>query len=110
MGVRRLKPEHLNVLAGKCDTQVTLVRRRRSGHTPAMKLPALFALLLYSCVFAQAQDAPKPKEYPFGPDSERKEGVPQGKVTKQVWKSTVYPGTIREYFVYVPAQYDPQGS
>ena len=75
-----------------------------------MKLPALFALLLYSCVLAHAQDAPKPKEYPFGPDSERKEGVPQGKVTKQVWKSTVFPGTIRECFVYVPAQYDPQGS
>jgi enterochelin esterase family protein len=31
-------------------------------------------------------------------------------VTKHVWKSTVFPGTIREYFVYVPAQYDPQGS
>ena len=63
-----------------------------------------------SCLTAHSQEVPKPKEYPFGPDSERKEGVPQGKVTKQVWKSTVFPGTIREYFVYVPAQYGPQGS
>ena len=59
---------------------------------------------------AHAQDAPKPKEYPFGPDSERKDSVPQGQVTKHVWKSTVFPKSIREYFVYVPAQYDPQGS
>ncbi|MCB1091424.1 MAG: esterase family protein [Verrucomicrobiae bacterium] len=53
--------------------------------------------------------APKPKEYPLGPDSMRKEGVPKGTVTKQVWKSQIYPGTIREYYVYVPAQYDPKG-
>lgn len=41
-----------------------------------------------------------------GPDSVRQEGVPQGKVTRHVWKSTVFAGTIREYHVYVPAQYD----
>lgn len=75
-----------------------------------MKLPALFSLLLFSCLSAHSQEEAKPKEYPFGPDSERREGVPQGKVTKHVWKSTVFPKTIREYFVYVPAQYDPQGS
>ncbi len=54
--------------------------------------------------------APKPKEYPLGPDSERKEGVPRGVVTKHVWKSEVFPRTIREYYVYVPAQYDPKGT
>ncbi len=36
--------------------------------------------------------------------------MPQGQVTKHVWKSKVYPGTIREYYVYVPAQYDPKGT
>lgn len=54
--------------------------------------------------------APKPKEYPLGPDSERRDGVPQGVVTKQVWKSEIYPGTIREFYVYVPAQDDPNGT
>lgn len=45
--------------------------------------------------------------YPLGPESERKEDVPEGKVTEHVWKSTgVFPGTIRRYWVYVPAQYD----
>ncbi len=64
-----------------------------------MKLPLLLALLLCTTSLIFSEEAPKPKEYPFGPDSERKEGVPQGKVTKHVWKSTVYPGTIREYYV-----------
>lgn len=45
-------------------------------------------------------------DYKLGPDSQVAEGVPRGKVTKHMWKSQVFPGTIREYFVYVPAQYD----
>jgi enterochelin esterase family protein len=36
------------------------------------------------------------------------EGVPRGKVTKHTWKSRVFPGTVRDYWVYVPAQYDAQ--
>ena len=50
----------------------------------------------------------QPKEpYTLGPDSQRQEGVPRGKVTHHTWKSeTVFPGTIREYWVYVPAQHD----
>jgi enterochelin esterase-like enzyme len=46
-------------------------------------------------------------DYVLGPDSQRKDGVPQGKVEGPlVWKSTLYPETVREYSVYVPAQYD----
>ncbi len=46
-------------------------------------------------------------KYPYGPDSSRHEGVPQGKVTERVWKdSKVFPGTIRRWWTYVPAQYD----
>ncbi len=45
--------------------------------------------------------------YKLGPDSQRQEGVPQGKVTKHSWTSKqFYPGTERDYWVYVPAQYD----
>ncbi len=44
--------------------------------------------------------------YQLGPDSMRQEGVPQGAVTEHVWKSEVFPGTIRRYWVYVPKQYD----
>jgi enterochelin esterase family protein len=56
---------------------------------------------------AVAQEPTIELRYPYGPDSFRQEGVPQGKVTTHVWKdSKVFPGTIRRYYVYVPAQYD----
>ncbi|MEO2014250.1 MAG: alpha/beta hydrolase-fold protein [Fuerstiella sp.] len=44
--------------------------------------------------------------YEPGQESQRHEGVPQGDVTLHVWNSTVFDGTIREYYVYVPKQYD----
>jgi len=35
------------------------------------------------------------------------QAVPKGQVTKHTWnESEIYPGTQREYLVYVPAQYD----
>jgi sugar lactone lactonase YvrE/enterochelin esterase-like enzyme len=54
---------------------------------------------------AAAQDGAA-QELKYGPDSQRQPGVPQGKVTKYVWsKSKIFPGTVRDYWVYVPAQY-----
>ncbi|TWU02804.1 SMP-30/gluconolactonase/LRE family protein [Stieleria varia] len=48
------------------------------------------------------------ESYPVHPDSQRQAGVPQGRVESfQFSESKVYPGTQRDYFVYVPAQYDP---
>lgn len=46
--------------------------------------------------------------YALGPDSQEQPGVPQGKVTQSTWKSEVFPGTVRDWWLYVPAQYDPQ--
>ncbi|MFN3487328.1 MAG: esterase family protein, partial [Planctomycetota bacterium] len=56
------------------------------------------------------QDAPPADErqlYKLGPDSQRQEGVPRGTVTKYSWKSRIFAGTERDYWVYVPAQIDP---
>ena len=44
--------------------------------------------------------------YKHPPEAERRNDVPQGKVTRWVWRSQVFPGTIRECWTYVPAQYD----
>ena len=68
-----------------------------------MKHAIVFAmtLLFASQVFAGDE------EYKLGSDSMRHEGVPKGSVTKDVWHSKVIPGTVRDYWVYVPAQYDP---
>ncbi len=48
---------------------------------------------------------PTPGPYVLGPDSQRQPGVPRGTVTQHEWRSTIFPGTRRDYWVYVPAQY-----
>ena len=46
-------------------------------------------------------------EYVLGIDSLPQEGVPKGTVVKRTWdSSSIYPETISDYWVYVPAQYD----
>jgi enterochelin esterase family protein len=64
-------------------------------------LPAsLLALALAAPAFAA-------DDYKLGPDSMEQPGVPQGKVTKHTWNdSKVFPGTVRDWWLYVPAQYD----
>ena len=47
-------------------------------------------------------------DYQLGPDSLEQNGVPSGKVTKHSWTSKVFPSTVRDYWVYVPAQIDPK--
>lgn len=46
------------------------------------------------------------QEYTLGPDSQRQPGVPKGTVTQHSWTSKIFPGTVRDYWIYVPAQYD----
>lgn len=48
-----------------------------------------------------------PGPYELTEDSKPKDNVPKGKITRHVFSdSTVYPGTLHEYWVYIPAQYD----
>ena len=62
-----------------------------------------FSILFLTTVVAtcSAQDS----LYKPGPDSQRKGGVPKGLVSKYEWQSKLY-NNFREYWVYVPAQYD----
>ena len=68
-----------------------------------MLLRCVFALVIlaYFALSSFAIDDYKP-----GPDSEPKPGVPRGVVTKYQWTSHIFEGTLRDYYVYVPAQYD----
>lgn len=46
-------------------------------------------------------------DYQLGPDSMVQEGVPQGKIVEGKYTSEKnFPGTVRSYWVYIPAQYD----
>jgi sugar lactone lactonase YvrE/predicted alpha/beta superfamily hydrolase len=76
-----------------------------------MKPIRLLCLLLFlpsiiHSAFAQTQ---QPQEsYPPHPDSQIQEGVPKGEVLKFTFEnSKIFPGTWREYWIYVPAQYTP---
>ena len=45
------------------------------------------------------------------PDHEEHADVPHGKVVNlPAWHSTIFPNTVRDWAVYVPAQYKPDGS
>jgi enterochelin esterase family protein len=45
----------------------------------------------------------------YGPDSYDQPGVPKGKLSqKRVHTSRIYPGMTSDYWIYVPAQYDPK--
>ena len=46
-------------------------------------------------------------DYTLGPDSQPQAGVPKGQVIgPTLFKSTIFGNTVRQYWVYVPAQYD----
>src|ERR1700752_5140106 len=79
-----------------------------------MCCPRFSMLALTGCfllaVVSQAQDqkqASPDDQYVPGEDSKEQPGVPKGEVTKYSWnESKVYPGTVRDYWVYVPKQYE----
>ena len=62
----------------------------------------LLVLVLILAAPTLAQD-----NYKLGPDSMAQEGVPQGTVTQHKWASKkIFPGTVRDYWIYVPKQYN----
>ena len=64
-------------------------------------LTVLFFLV--TTVSAQTMD-----NYQPGPDSKPQPGVPKGEILKFTFdKSKIFPGTTRDYWIYVPAQYKP---
>src|SRR2546427_5401219 len=67
-----------------------------------LKCHTLVVFLLVHVVAAQAAD-----DYVLGPDSRFKATVPHGRIERfQFSNSTVFPGTVRDGGLYIPAQYD----
>jgi gluconolactonase len=67
--------------------------------------PLLIALTLACACFPPSLRAAD--DYVPGPDSKPQDGVPKGVVTSyEFTNSTVFPGTYREYWVYVPPGHD----
>ncbi|HEV8137156.1 MAG TPA: SMP-30/gluconolactonase/LRE family protein [Pyrinomonadaceae bacterium] len=60
-------------------------------------------VLAWQTTFAQITD-----NYQPGPDSKPQSGVPKGEVIKLNFdKSKIFPDTARDYWIYIPAQYNP---
>lgn len=67
-------------------------------------LPSLIPALLLTVAAPQMARA----AYPLTEDSKVQPGVPKGEVLHFTFeKSKIYPGTFRDYWIYVPAQYTP---
>ena len=62
------------------------------------------AVLAFHDMFAQ----PASEKYVVDSASVEHNGVPKGEIIKRVFdQSKIFPGTSREYWIYVPAQYKP---
>jgi len=73
-----------------------------------MKIRLLLPLVLGLAHLSAQDSAPmrKPGEYPLTADSLPQAGVPKGKLEGPFeWNSKIIGGTVRRYWVYVPAQY-----
>ena len=56
----------------------------------------------FACVVLRAQDK---INYPTPPEAARHEGVPRGRLIQGTYReSRIYPGTERDYWIYVPEQ------
>ena len=66
---------------------------------------------LATILVSSGLSADKEPDYPLGPDSNPQEGVPQGEIKGPFeWTSDIFPGTVREYWVYVPTARSPRAS
>ena len=73
-----------------------------------MRSPWILLLVCSLSLFQSSASAQPKESYPPHPDSQKKQGVPEGTIHGPFqWKSQIFPGTVREYAVYVPQQYNP---
>jgi len=69
------------------------------------KLLFLILVLRQTSLFSQAPE----EKYALDPASVEQPGVPKGEVLKFTFRdSKIFPGTWREYWLYIPAQYRPE--
>ncbi len=74
---------------------------------PLSKLIIGYTWAIGATIALHAQEPRVETSYAHSTDSFPIEGTPKGTVTEYIWdKSGVYPGTIRRYYLYVPAQYN----
>ena len=81
---------------------------RFERHLPTMALGAAAILSTAGLVLSAAQGpaARTPGDYPLSPDSLAQPDVPKGRlIGPTLFRSRVIRGTVRQYWIFVPAQY-----
>ena len=86
---------------------------RKNYRDAAVPVCLMNPILLSALVLATSLSlsaAPQDDQYVLGPDSQVKADVPKGTVTQMPpWtNSKIFPGTTRDWWIYVPAQYKPE--
>ncbi|MDA1276602.1 MAG: hypothetical protein O2960_21500 [Verrucomicrobia bacterium] len=69
-------------------------------------MKSLSLSFLFALIVSLGADAYAAEDYKLGSDSQPQDGVPTGVVTKYSWTSKIFSDSVRDYWVYVPAQYD----
>ncbi|HEX3358513.1 MAG TPA: SMP-30/gluconolactonase/LRE family protein [Tepidisphaeraceae bacterium] len=78
-------------------------QKNRLNKTPSSLnyVALLLTLLLPACAIAAT-------DYTPGPDSTTQPSIPHGEILKFTFDhSKIFPGTTRDYWIYIPAQYKP---
>jgi gluconolactonase len=89
-------------ISRKTSQQVSLDKSLKPE--PMKRILLLVFIFSANLLLAQTTE----ENYPVDPASVEQAGVPKGEVLKFVFdKSKIFPGTWREYWVYIPAQYKP---
>ncbi len=84
-------------------------RRRPSSISPHLPMRALSLSLAFASLFALHATAAD--GWQLHPDAEEQAANPHGTVTKMPpWESQIFANTVRDWSVYVPAQYKPDGT
>ncbi|MDZ4818902.1 MAG: serine hydrolase [Planctomycetota bacterium] len=80
---------------------ILMVQRTNYPNGDASQLRAEFQAAALKAAVKQTPTADKPDQ------AQKKASYPEGKITKHAFNtSKIYPGTVRDYWVYVPKQYD----
>jgi len=123
MGVLRFADKPRSVKLGRClgnngsafgvySSKTFLNCAHESNTLPGMNPKKSSAnvfrfLFAFATFIAMAAAVRAADDYQLGPDSQPQPDVPRGKVEKFTFAgSKLFPGTRRDYWVYVPAQYD----
>src|SRR5262245_37092542 len=87
--------------AKNCDLESNCVMRTKSF---SLQNDVRITFLILLCIMFRTQAE---EDYRPHPDSQPQEGVPKGTVEKFSFSdSKIFPGTVHDYWVYVPAQYE----